>query len=207
MKRRFTLLLWILIVGTVAPLAETLFIMNADKAREEASFGTASLIRRAQEQMAETRQFRLDSLKEQLVGEVTFYIKKVAPTSYDALPAYMVDQCLDNDLDICFMLSQTQLETCFGTLGMGRAQSRYSMFGVSRRYTSYENCIADYVALLKSNYLVNGRTEQDLMKNYVNNGGFRYASSPTYEEELTATYKRVVKDTNIRSLQQQYEAL
>ena len=56
MKRRFTLLLWILIVGTVAPLAETLFVMNADKAREEASFGTKSLIRRAHEQMAEMRQ-------------------------------------------------------------------------------------------------------------------------------------------------------
>ena len=199
MKRRFTLLLWILIVGTVAPLAETLFVMNADKARDEASFGT--------KQMAEMRQARLDSLREQMLDEVTSYIKKVAPTSYEALPACMVEQCLENELDLCFMLSQTQLETCFGTQGMGRATSRYSMFGVSRRYTSYENCIADYVALLKSNYLVNGRTEQDLMKNYVNDGGFRYASSPTYEEELSATYKRVVKSTNIRDLQRQYAAL
>lgn len=207
MKRRFTLLLWILIVGTVAPWAETLFVMNADKAREEASFGTKSLIRRAHEQMAEMRQARLDSLREQMLDEVTSYIKKVAPTSYEALPACMVEQCLENELDLCFMLSQTQLETCFGTQGMGRATSRYSMFGVSRRYTSYENCIADYVALLKSNYLVNGRTEQDLMKNYVNGGGFRYASSPTYEEELSATYKRVVKSTNIRDLQRQYAAL
>ena len=42
MKRRFTLLLWILIVGTVAPLAETLFVMNADKAREEAARARAA---------------------------------------------------------------------------------------------------------------------------------------------------------------------
>ena len=126
MKRRFTLLLWILIVGTVAPLAETLFVMNADKAREEASFGTKSLIRRAHEQMAEMRQARLDSLREQMLDEVTSYIKKVAPTSYEALPACMVEQCLENELDLCFMLSQTQLETCFGTQGMGRATSRYS---------------------------------------------------------------------------------
>jgi len=207
MKRRFTLLLWILIVGTMAPLAETLFTMNTDKAFEEASFGTMSLIRRVHEQMEEKRQAQLDSLKGQLVDEVTAYINKVAPTSYEALPSYMVEQCLDSDLDICFMMSQTQLETCFGTAGMGRAKSRYSMFGVTRRYTSYENCIDDYVALLKSSYLVKGRTEQDLMKNYVNGCGYRYASSPTYERELSQTYKRVVQATNIRDLQEQYESL
>jgi len=206
MQRRITLILFALIVGIMAPFAETRFF-SSDVAVVDVSYGAETLLGNAMEQIAAEQEKQKNELREQLVAEVTEYINKVAPNSYEALPAYMVGSCLATGLDICFMMSQTQLETCFGTLGMGRAKSRYSMFGVSSRYSSYEECIDHYVALLFKSYLVKGRTEQDLLKKYVNGSGFRYAENPTYEIELSATYRDVVRKTNIKQLQQQYESI
>ena len=58
--------------------------------------------------------------------------------------------------------------------------------------------------LLKNDYLVNGKTEYDLMDGeYVNKHGKRYASSETYEKSLLTKYTKIRQTTKIDSLSQE----
>jgi hypothetical protein len=57
---------------------------------------------------------------------------------------------------------------------------------------------------LTQKYLVNGKTVHDLMKNFVNYQGLRYASSPTYEKTIKSVYNRINKKTDLDILLQEY---
>ena len=118
-----------------------------------------------------------DTLKKKLVAEVHEYIKNTAPNAHNTISEHLVNHCLEHNVDICFVMAQTQNETNFGTMGVGRESSRRSLFGVYKKsYVDYKAAISDYFYILKGSYLVKGKTEQDLMKNYVNSRGARYAS-------------------------------
>ena len=149
-----------------------------------------------------------ESIIESINKEAITFVKKYYPNCPDIISTYIVKKGLENDIDICFMLAQTQLETSFGKAGIGRTSSRHSLFGVERRhYSNYVDAINDYVKLLKTSYLVKGRTEQNLLKNYVNKGGYRYAGNPNYEVSLRKHYNIICNVTKIKSLQNQYKKL
>lgn len=147
-----------------------------------------------------------DSIKNELIDEVHKHVRKHARGYHKFIPAYLVQAGLDNDIDICFMMAQTQIETCYGTTGAGRESSRRSMFGViQKRYPNYELAINHYCEVLKKYYLVKGKTEQHLMSKYVTSKGGRYASNPKYEIELRTAYNHIKRTTNISSLQEEYK--
>lgn len=147
-----------------------------------------------------------DSLKNELIEEVSKYIKKQAPKSHQFIPKYLVQAGLSNNIDICFMMAQTQIETCYGTLGAGRESARRSMFGIiQKRYSNYEAAINHYCEVLNKYYLVKGKTEQHLMTKYVTAKGGRYAENPRYEIELKTAYNQIKRTTNIYSLQEEYK--
>lgn len=149
-----------------------------------------------------------DSIKNELILEVSRYVKKQAPKSHEFIPKYLVHAGLTNDIDICFMMAQTQIETCYGTTGAGRELSRRSMFGVIKRhYPDYESAINHYCEVLKRYYLVKGRTEQHLMTKYVTGTGGKYAGDPNYERSLRTAYNQIKRATNIYSLQEEYKKL
>ena len=149
-----------------------------------------------------------DSIKEILIDEVDRYMRKVTPRFNNQLPRELVEHSIKHNIDLSFMLAQTQLETIFGTAGAGRETSRRSLFGVAiRKYSSYSEAINDYCKLLKKSYLVKGRTEQLLMKRYVTGSGARYASNPKYEIELTRTYKNIIKNSKIDNIQKELRSL
>ena len=146
-----------------------------------------------------------DSIKNELIDELEAYIFCNFPKTHKAIPASIVENGLEHEIDILFMMAQTQLETQFGTLGAGRESSRRSLFGVAvRRYSDYDSAIEDYIAILKKSYLTKGRTEQHLMRNYTTTRGGRYASNPTYETELRRTYNDIARKTKIKILQDKY---
>ena len=65
-----------------------------------------------------------------------------SPKSHQFIPKYLVQAGLTNDIDICFIMAQTQIETRYGTMGAGRESSRRSMFGVIKKhYPNYESAI------------------------------------------------------------------
>ena len=146
-----------------------------------------------------------DSIKNELIDEVETYIFDNFPKAHKDVPSLIVENGLEHNIDILFIMAQTQQETGFGTLGAGREKSRRSLFGVAvRKYTNYENAVVDYIQILKKSYLTKGRTEQHLMKRYVTTNGGRYASDPNYEATLRKTYNDISKKTNIKELQIKY---
>ena len=147
-----------------------------------------------------------DSIKKQLIDEVNIYLKKQSPNAHPTIASSIVNHGLNYEIDICFIMGQTQIETNFGVAGVGRESSRRSLFGViKKKYHSYDVAIEDYSKLLKKSYLVKGRTEQDLMKNYITGSGYRYASDKDYEVRLTRTYNQIKNSTKISELQQQWK--
>ena len=146
-----------------------------------------------------------DSIKNELIDEVGNYIFNNYPKTHKDVPTLIVENGLENDIDILFMMAQTQQETGYGTLGAGREKSRRSLFGVAvHKYTNYENAVVDYIRILKKSYLTKGRTEQHLMKRYVTTNGGRYASDPNYEATLRKTYNNISRQTKIKELQNKY---
>lgn len=147
-------------------------------------------------------------IQQNLLAEVTRYIKKQSPSAHATIPEHIVKQGLANNIDICFIMAQTEIETNYGTTGAGRSTSRRSMFGVAKRkYNSYYAAIDDYINVLKDNYLGRGRTEHTLMNNYITFGGYRYASNPNYETYLKKTYVKIAVNTKIKQLQKQYKSM
>lgn len=142
----------------------------------------------------------------ELIDEVEKYIKTKTNKHHQLIPKYLVLAGLKNDIDICFMMAQTQVETCYGTLGAGREVSRRSLFGVAiHKYGDYEKAINHYCEVLHKYYLKPGKTEQHLMSKYVTNSGARYAENPNYEHDIRTAYNHIKKHTNIYNLQEEYK--
>lgn len=157
---------------------------------------------------------KYNATKLELTNEVDNYIKGVAPLS--SLDGYViVEECLNNLIDICFVLAQGENESHFGTTGLARKTNSvfnvyafdgktHSEISQKGRYKHPNYSVHPYIELLKNDYLVNGKTEYDLMDGeYVNKNGARYASSETYEKALLAKYTKIRQLTKIDSLCQE----
>lgn len=135
------------------------------------------------------------------------YIDSVAPSSN--LQAYaVIEQCRKYNVDVVFVLVQAEIESHFGTKGIGAKLNNVFNVGVFDGLSSSEvnekykyeypnNSIEPYLQLLTKRYLVEGRIEADLMDNYVDVNGNRYASNPNYEIMFKAKYDYIVKNTQI----------
>ena len=157
---------------------------------------------------------KYNAAKLELVNEVDNYIKSIA--SQSSLDGYViVEECMNNGIDICFVLAQGESESHFGTTGLARRTNSvfnvYAFDGHSHeqisekgKYKHPNYSVAPYIELLKNDYLVNGKTEYDLMDGeYVNKHGKRYASSETYEKALLDKYTKIRQSTKIDSLSQE----
>ena len=157
---------------------------------------------------------KYDAAKLELINEVDNYIKKASPQS--SLDGYVVvEECLNSSIDICFVLAQGEQESHFGTAGLARRTNSvfnvYAFDGQSHdeisekgKYKHPNYSVQPYIELLKKDYLVNGKTEYDLMDGqYINRNGARYASSETYEKCLLDKYTKIRQNTKIDSLSQE----
>ena len=155
----------------------------------------------------EMNQLTYDSLKAVLVEQVNSYIQQSAPTSaLDGL--VVVNKCIDYDIDICFVLAQGEIESHFGTQGLARKTN--SVFNVyayddkklheinkNGKYKHPDDSVEPYIKLLKREYLVENKTEYDMLKKYVNYRGNRYASALDYEQKLSSKIEKIQQTTDI----------
>ena len=161
-----------------------------------------TISRREQIAIKAQRMEEYEIARNQLAIEVDNYISSVAPkANIDAF--LMIDLCSEYGVDIRFVLAQGQIESHFAT--KGTASRTLSIFNVGaydghsasrqRRngfgYSDPNDSIEPYLQLITNEYMVNGKTESDLMQNYVNRLGMRYASNPRYEKMLRSVYKRI----------------
>lgn len=141
-----------------------------------------------------------------LTTEVQNYINSVAPASN--LRAYaVVEECDNYNIDIKFVLAQAEIESHFGTKGIGAKLNNVFNVGVfdnlsteevqkNYKYNYPNESIEPYLKLLINNYLVN-KLEGDLMQNYVDINGNRYATDKHYESKLKDKYNSICSSTKI----------
>lgn len=141
-----------------------------------------------------------------LINEVQTYINTIAP--FSNLRGYaVVEECEKYGVDICFVLSQAEIESHFGTKGIASKLNSVFNVGIYDGKTAEEidnkykfdypnESIESYLKLLNGRYLVN-KTEQDLMKKFVDINGNRYASNPNYENMISDKYKYITENTKI----------
>ena len=157
-------------------------------------------------------QLTYDSLKAVLVEQVDSYIQQSAPTSaLDGL--VVVNNCIDYDIDICFVLAQGEIESHFGTKGLARkTNSVFNLYAYENKklheinkngkYKHPDDSVEPYIKLLKREYLVENKTEYDMLKKYVNYRGNRYASAPDYEQKLSSKIEKIQQTTDIENTYQ-----
>jgi flagellum-specific peptidoglycan hydrolase FlgJ len=151
-----------------------------------------------------------ERLHQDLVREVSNYIKLVAPTSkLDA--EIVVNLCQKYNMDISFVLGQGVLESRLGT--SGKALTTHSVFGVGALddgtiragciYKNVNESIEPYLILLQKQYLGDKKTAKDLIKDggFKTLGGSRYATLPAYESRLRTYIVHVEMNTCISMYQ------
>lgn len=147
-------------------------------------------------------------IRDSLIYEITNYINVYNKKCSSDIPEAFVKYGIDENIDICLMMAQAQIETCYGKLGIGKATSKRSLFGVyHKRYSSYDMAVMDYCKLLNKHYLTEKRREKDLLKRFTTKSGKRYAQNPNYEKEVGNAYRNIAKKTNIVSLQKYLKSL
>lgn len=148
--------------------------------------------------------------------EVHDYITRVAPHA-DVDPYVLIDLCTEYNIDVAFVLAQGQIESHFATKGTARRTNSIFNVGAYDGHSANRQCrngfgfedpndsIEPYLMLLTSDYLVNGKTINDLMKNYVNKLGMRYASNPKYESQLRSVYNRIYRNPRFKTAYEEYK--
>ena len=137
--------------------------------------------------------------KDALVDVIDSYIKEVAPSSIMNGIAF-VNKCDEYNMNLFFVIAQAQVESAFATKGLG--QKMNSAFNVKAydgkgskymdKYHHPDESIEPYIVLIKNDYMGDSKTEMDLMDNYVNFEGKRYATNPDYEAMMLSTYKKLI---------------
>lgn len=151
---------------------------------------------------------KFDAAREALAIEVDKYISTVAPTAdIDALN--LIDLCAEYNVDLRLALAQGHVESHFGTKGTaartnsifnvgaydGYSAAKQIKNGYGYKHPDYS--VEPYLRLLTTKYLVDGKTEEDMLENFVDMHGHRYASCTTYESMLKSKWDKMDSIANI----------
>lgn len=151
---------------------------------------------------AERLESKYYAAREALVIEVENYIKEYAPTS--ALSALtLVNLCGEYGVDVRLPLAQGHIESHFGTKGTaaktnsvwnvgafdGYSADKQIRKGYGFKHPDYS--IEPYLKLLTTRYLIEGKTEEELLDNFVDINGNRYASCQEYESKLRCKWNKM----------------
>lgn len=151
---------------------------------------------------------KYDASREELAVAIDKYIDSIAPTAdLDALN--IIDLSSKYNVDLRLILAQGHVESHFGTKGTaartnsvfnvgafdGHSASIQIKNGYGYRHPDFS--VEPYLKLLTSRYLVEGKSEEDLLENFVDKNGLRYASSKNYENALKSRWREIDSLTNI----------
>lgn len=159
---------------------------------------------------------KFEAARNVLAVEIHEYITSVAPRA-EVDPYVLIDLCTEYDIDVAFVLAQGQIESHYATTGTARRTK--SIFNVGaydghsaekqRRngfgFDDPNDSIEPYLILLTNDYLVDGKTIDDLMTNYVNYLGMRYASNRKYESQLRSVYNKIYRDPEFKVAYEEYK--
>ena len=165
---------------------------------------------------AERLESKYYAAREALVVEVENYIKEYAPSS--ALSALtLVNLCGEYGVDVRLPLAQGHIESHFGTKGTasktnsvwnvgaydGYSADKQIRKGYGFKHPDYS--IEPYLKLLTTRYLVEGKTEEELLDNFVDINGNRYASCEEYESKLICKWNKMTSISEKYDLYKMYK--
>ena len=188
----------ILIVAIIAVLS---FSWSLPKKEKDGTYDTAT------EYMRELH-VSYQGVKSDLVDATQHYIDSVAPNS-GLRALILVEQCEKYGIPISFALAQGEIESHFGTTGLAYrtnsvwnvgAYDSYSLSDITYKFSNPNNSVVPYLELLISNYLPD-KTVEDLLDNFVDINGNRYATDKYYESKLKTIYKHIQTNYHIDELQ------
>ena len=140
--------------------------------------------------------------KEKLVREYISDILSKHGKTLDDLqfnPDNLVIASYQYEYDLPLLLAQLQIESHFGTTE--RARRTNSMFSVGAydngkdvvKYSNQDASIVPHIKLIKKDYMLDGKKDVDqILQNFVNHDGKRYAYNPNYENDLIKTRNSII---------------
>ena len=155
--------------------------------------------------------------KSEVVDEISDYMNK--KVSYHNLSALVIlNACDKYGIDVRLPLSQGLIESHYGTCGL--ASKTNSVFNMGafdgnkldkilkiHKYTHPNQSVEPYLSKLRTSYLGDSKTEQDLLNEFVTLSGRRYASYDKYERELKIIWDDINSTTRLDSLLDVYRFL
>lgn len=158
----------------------------------------------------------MEGVKDDIVTEIDNYIDSVAPEScLNGIKLF--ELCEQYEVDVRFAMAQAEIESHYGTKGIAAKTNivwnvktydnltANDMIKSGNAYKHPDNSIEPYLRLLVNDYLVNGKTEEDMFVNFVNVNGNRYATNEKYEEKMLTVYNRINLSTNLSDLLKEYK--
>ena len=122
-------------------------------------------------------------------------------------PETLLNASIERGIDLVYLMAAAHLESCFGATP--RARKTNSVFSVGSyddgrnvvTYSDPNESVYGYIDLLNKDYLVNGKTIEDLLKPgcFVNKDGNRYASDKNYEAKITQIMNRIYSEYPVLS--------
>ena len=198
------------IIGFIITVVATSYVATE---HDKSNYDTANYVRDVHVHRLESK---FDASREALAVEVDKYINAVAPTAVlDALN--IIDLCSEYNVDIRLVLVHGHVESHFATKGTaartnsvfnvgaydGDSANKQIKNGFGYKHPDYS--IEPYLKLLTTSYLVNGKTELDLINKFVNSEGKRYASAANYEEMLKERWEKIDSVADITSKYEDYK--
>ena len=158
----------------------------------------------AKNEEKQVREQYYDQITSELIIAVSDYITMYNNDSQLNVKLLITLSDLYN-INLNFILAQAHLESHFGTQGLAKYTNSIFNVGsyddgqIRHRYNHPDESIEPYLQLLQKNYLVN-KTEEDLLKQFTDYNGNRYASNDKYEKDLSRIIKNIERKTPIDSL-------
>ena len=149
-----------------------------------------------------------NGVKAELVSVTQCYIDSVAPNS-GLRALVLVENCEKYGIPITFTLAQGEIESHFGTTGLAfrtnsvwnvGAFDNYNYSDIQHKFSNPNDSVVPYLKLLATNYLPN-KTIEDLLENFIDINGNRYASDTLYESKLQSKISYIKEHYPIDDLQ------
>jgi hypothetical protein len=151
-----------------------------------------------------------------ILDEISAYMNTKKP-DHEIDPGILLKVCREYKIDPRLPLAQGWIESHWGTEGMaaktksvfnvGATGVPYDSISHTYKYATHNDCIEPYAKLIKERYLVNNKTEHDLMNHFVDMNGSRYAESEAYEYHLKIMWNKINKETNLEYLLTQHKKI
>jgi len=185
----------------VAVFAILAFTWSMPKQEEQTGYDTAT-------EYIRELQTSYQGVKSDLVDLTQYYIDSVAPNS-GLRALILVENCEKYGIPISFTLAQGEVESHFGTKGLAfrtnsvwnvGAYDGHSISEIQHKFSNPNDSVIPYLALLVDNYLPS-KTIEDLLENFVDINGNRYATDPHYEDKLKSKISYIKEHYPIDDLQ------